>query len=138
MQMRRLSLAQVSLYLGAWVLVIGAALIFLFDYHHLRGPLAVLVVSLASAVTCYIGTRCWREQRLRLGVAYLLAFCLLLPITFLVVMAQARLFTELSKGRKELEFFFQFDDFQPTTNAQLWWSILLSMPAYWWLRRFTK
>jgi serine/threonine protein kinase len=44
MQMRRLSLAQVSLYLGAWVLVIGAALIFLFAYHHLRGPLAVLVV----------------------------------------------------------------------------------------------
>jgi serine/threonine protein kinase len=138
MQMRRLSLGQVSLYLGAWILVIGSALIFLFAYQHLRGIQAVLVVAGATAATCYIGLRCWREDQLRLGVAYLLAFCLLLPITFLVVMGQAHLFTGLSKNRKELEFFFQFEDFQPITNAQLWWAILFSLPAYLWLRRFTK
>ena len=138
MQMRRLSLAQVSLYLGAWVLVLGAALIFLFAYQQLRGTQAVLVVAGATAVTCYIGIRCWKEQQLRLGVAYLLAFSLLLPITFLVLMGQAHLFTDWSKNRQELEFFSQFETFQQITNAQLWWSILFSMPAYLWLRRFTK
>ena len=25
-----------------------------------------------------------------------------------------------------------------TTNAQLWWSLLLSLPVYYWLRRFTR
>ena len=138
MQMRRLSLAQVSLYLGAWMLVIGAALIFLFAYQHLRGIQAVMVVGLATALTGYIGIRCWREEQLRLGVAYLLAFCLLLPITFLVAMGQAHWFTSWSKDRQELEFFLQFEDFQKITNAQLWWAILFSMPAYLWLRRFTK
>lgn len=28
--------------------------------------------------------------------------------------------------------------FTGTTNAQMWWAFLLSLPAYFWLRRFTK
>src|SRR5215469_59946 len=94
MQMRRLSLGQVSLYLGAWILVIGSALIFLFAYQHLRGTQAVLVVTGATAATCYIRLRCLREDQLRMGGALPLAFCLLLPITFLVAMGKVHLFTE--------------------------------------------
>ena len=39
MEVRRLSLPQVSLYLGAWILVVGAALIVLFRYPRLSGTL---------------------------------------------------------------------------------------------------
>jgi hypothetical protein len=71
-------------------------------------------------------------------VAYLLAACLLLPITLLVAAQACGLFSGLTQGREDLEFLFQFPSFQRTTNAQLWWSLFLSMPAYLWLRRFTR
>jgi len=48
------------------------------------------------------------------------------------------LFPGLTRGREDLEFFFQFESLKRTTNAQLWWALLLSLPAYLWLRRFTR
>jgi hypothetical protein len=137
MEVRRLSLAQVSLYLGEWLLVTGAALIFLFKYQALQGTLAVAIVTIATALTGYVGVRCWREGRLRTGVAYLLAFCLLLPVTLLVGMTQYGVFTFFTQGREDLELLGKVEGFQTITNAQLWWSILLSLPADLWLRRFT-
>jgi hypothetical protein len=47
-------------------------------------------------------------------------------------------FSGFTQGRKNLELFSNFDSFKMTTNAQLWWSLLLSLPAYYWLRRFTR
>src|SRR5206468_3725670 len=44
LEVRRLSLAQVSLYLGGWVLIVGASLLFLFRYQGLVGTPAVLFV----------------------------------------------------------------------------------------------
>jgi hypothetical protein len=41
-------------------------------------------------------------------------------------------------GDESLEFLMQFRSFKQITNAQLWWSIFLSLPVYVWLRRFTK
>ncbi len=55
MEVRRLSLPQVSLYLGAWVLVVGAALIFLFRYLGLSGTLPVLLVIGVSAARRWAG-----------------------------------------------------------------------------------
>jgi serine/threonine-protein kinase len=138
MQLRRLSLAQVSLYFGAWVLVIGAALVFLFRFLGLSGALAVLVVAAAAVPTAYFGVRSWKSGSLRFGVAYLLAFCLLLPIALLVATGEYGIFSGFTRGREDLELFSKFDSFKRTTNAQLWWSLLLSLPAYYWLRRFTK
>ena len=51
MEVRRLSLPQVILYLGAWLLVVGAALVFLFRYLGLSGSLAVLVVTAVAVPT---------------------------------------------------------------------------------------
>ena len=48
------------------------------------------------------------------------------------------LFKSLTRGREDLEFLFQFESFKHTTNAQLWWALFLSLPAYFWLRRFTR
>jgi len=138
MEFRRLSLPQVSLYLGAWILVVGAALIALFRYAGLSGTPAVLVALAATAPTAWIGIRCWKLGQRRVAVAYLLAFCLLLPIALLVAMGEYRVFNGFTQGRRNLELFSEFDSFKMITNAQLWWSLLLSLPAYYALRRFTR
>ena len=138
MEVRRLSLPQVALYLGAWTVVLGAGLLFLFRYLNLTGMAAVLVVTGATVPTGYYGIRCWKAGRLRISVAYLLAFCLLLPITLLVAMSEYNICSWYSRGREDLEFFLQFESFKGTTNAQMWWAVFLSLPAYVGLRRFTR
>ena len=138
MEFRRLSLPQVSLYLGAWILVVGAALIVLFRYAGFGGTPAVLVAAAATAPTAWLGIRCWKLDQRRIAIAFLLAFCLLLPIALLVAMGEYGVFAGFTEGRKNLELFSKFDSFKMTTNAQLWWSLLLSLPAYVWLRRFTR
>jgi hypothetical protein len=138
MEVRRLSLPQVSLYLGAWILVVGAALIVLFRYAGLSGTPAVLLAAAAAVPTVWIGIRYWKLDQRRVAVAYLLAFCLLLPVALLVAMGEYGVFAGFTQGRRNLELFSKFDSFKMTTNAQLWWSLLLSLPVYWWLRRFTR
>jgi hypothetical protein len=138
METRRLSFSQVSLYLGAWLLVVGAALVFLFHVPALAGPLAVLVVTAAAVPTAWLGIRSWRTGRFRFAIAFLLAFCLLLPVALLVTMGESGIFSAFTRGRQDLELFYRFDSFKKTTNAQLWWSLLLSLPVYVWLRRFTR
>ena len=138
MEMRRLSIPQVSLYLGAWLLVTGGALLVLFEYLGLSGWRSAVVVTAATAPTAAMGICSLRNGRLRIAIAYLLAFCLLAPITVLVLAGEAGIFTSLTKGREELELFSKFPAFKRTTNAQLWWSLLLSLPVYLWLRRLTR
>jgi len=147
LEVRRLSITQVTLYLGAWVLVVAAALVLLFRYPGLTGTPSVLLVGAATAPMAYIGIRCWKQGQLRIAIAYLLAFCLLLPTLMLVAMKEWRILTQFSQGKESLELFARFPMFQEskegapftgTTNAQMWWSFLLSLPAYFWLRRFTK
>ncbi len=138
MEVRRLSLPQVGMYMGAWILVVGAALVFLFRYMNLAGTPAVLLVTGATIPTAWYGMRSWRAGRIRIGVAYLLAACLLLPVALVLALGEYGLFKGLTKGREDLEFLFQFESFKRTTNAQLWWALFLSLPAYLWLRRFTK
>ena len=135
MEARRLSLSQVSLYLGGWLLVTGAALMALFRYFWLSGAATVVVVSAATASACYSGARLWRRGRQRIGVAFLLVFCLLLPTLLVIAMNEWRIFSTLTRGREDLELYHLFPAFKRTTNAQLWWAMLLSLPAYLWLRR---
>ena len=138
MAVRRLSFSQVSLYLGAWFLVLGAALVMLFDYRKLAGVPAVAVVVAAVVTTAVIGIRCWRRNERRIGVAYLLTLCLLLPVAFMVAFGQSHLLAGFSHSNRKFEFLIQFESFRAVTNAQMWWSLLVSMPAYLWLRRFTR
>jgi serine/threonine protein kinase len=138
MAVRRLSFSQVSLYLGAWVLVLGAALVVLFEYRSFAGTPPVVVIGAATLSTGYFGVRCWRQGQRRIGVAYLLAFCLLLPIMLTVGMSQFQILEAPSRGNERLEFLPRFESFRRTTNAQLWWALLLSLPAYLRLRVFTR
>jgi hypothetical protein len=138
MAVRRLTLSQVSLYFGAWILVLGSSLLMLFNYPHLTKTPSALVVSAAAAAAVWIGVRTWRQGQRRIAVAYLLAFCLLLPIDLAMVMGRLKLLTAPSHGDEALEFFAQFEGFKRITNAQLWWSIALSLPACYGLRPFTR
>jgi serine/threonine-protein kinase len=138
MEVRRLSLPQVSLYLGAWLLVVAAALVVLFRYAGLSGTPAVLAISGAAGPCVFLGVRCWKRGQYRIAVAYLLAFCLLLPIAMVVAMGEWGLLKTIPEDRKEWELFSNLPGFKQTTNAQLWWSILMSLPVYYWLRRFTR
>src|SRR5262245_20633227 len=138
MEVRRLSLSQVSLYLGGWLLVTGAALMALFRYFGLSGDAAVGVVSIATASACYAGVSVCRRGRQKIGIAFLLAFCLLAPTLLVIVTNEWGIFSALTRGREDLELYHLFPAFKRTTNAQLWWAILLSLPAYLWLRRFPR
>ena len=137
MQARRLSLPQVSLYLGAWMLAVGAALVFLFVIPSLSGIRSIWVVGAATFVTGFLGIRIWKKEQYRFAIAYLLAFCLLLPVALLVATGELKILTAFSKGREDLELFYKLS-FRKTTNLQLWWSLLASLPVYLWLRHFTR
>ena len=135
---RRLSLPQVSLYLGAWIVTVGAALLFLFRFIDLSGTLAVVAVSGVAGLMAYRGVRHWKSGQLRFGIAYLLSFCLLLPIAFLVAFGEYRIFAKPA-ANLDWELLGRISKtFKQTTNAQIWWAVFVSLPAYVWLRRFTR
>jgi hypothetical protein len=135
---RRLTLPQVTLYLGAWVLAVGAAFLTAFHYPSLAGAPAVLIAWGAAAPMVWMGMREWRGGRFRVAIAYLLAFCLLAPIASLVTWEEAGLFTLLTRGDIKLELFHRLEFARPATNAQLWWAILTGLPVCWWMRRATR
>jgi hypothetical protein len=138
MEVRRLTLSRVTLYLGAWVLVVGAALVLLFRYPNLAGAASILTVLAAAASTGWLGVRAWNGGRAQVAIAYLLAYCLLLPVFYLVTMNECRWLTAPTLGKENLELFSHLPAFKRTTNTQLWWALVLSLPAYYWLRRFTR
>ncbi len=138
MEARRLSLPQVGLYFGAWILSVGAALILLFRYAALPAPAAILTVAAAAGLTAWLGVRSWRRGQQRIAIAFLLAFCLLWPIFLLVGLNECGLLAAATRSREDLELFSKFTSFKRTTNAQLWWALLVALPVYYALRRFTR
>lgn len=138
LEARRLSLPQVSLYLGAWILTVGAALLFLFRFIRLTGTPAVLVVGASCALMAWRGIKLWKDSQLRIAMAYLLAFCLLFPIFLLVITGEYHLWRKPAADEKWELLWGLPETFRQTTNAQLWWSVFVSLPVYVWLRRFTR
>ena len=138
LQARRLTFPQVSLYLGAWILISGAALLFLFDFDRLSGTPRVLVASAVAALTGWQGLALWRRGLLRNGIAHLLTLCLLLPIALLVTMGEYHI-REIVAANLDWELLHNIsEEFKVITNIQLWWAVALSMPAYVWLRIYTR
>ncbi|MGB9457417.1 MAG: serine/threonine-protein kinase [Bryobacteraceae bacterium] len=138
MEARRLTLPQVSLYLGAWILAVGTALLTFFKYSAMAGAPAVLVAWAAAAPMAWIGIRTWKRGYHRVAIAYLLAFCVVLPVSMLVTMEEARIFDALTRGSANLELFHRLGVDKQATNAQLWWALAAGLPVCWWLRRFTR
>jgi serine/threonine protein kinase len=93
LEARRLTLSQVALYLGAWILAVGAAFLTLFQYPSLAGAPSVALAWTAAAPMAWIGARHWRRGQFRVAIAYLLAFCVLVPIAMLATVEEGCLFT---------------------------------------------
>ena len=135
---RRLTLPQVSLYLGAWVLAVGAALLVVFEYPKLAGVPVVALAWAAVLPTAWIGIRTWQRGHFRVAIAYLLAFCLVTPLAALVTFEEAHLFRAFTQGNLNLELFHRVGFAKEATNAQIWWALAGALPVCWWLRRFTR
>ena len=138
LEARRLTLPQVTLYLGAWVLAVAAALLTCYPYRALAGAPAVAIAWTAAVPLVWIGRREWLRGAFRVAIAYMMAFCLVAPIAALVTFEEAGWFTAFTQGRIDLELFHKLEFPKQATNAQLWWALLAGFPACWWLRRFTK
>jgi len=138
LQARRLTFPQVSLYLGASIVIAGAALLFLFQFDRLSGTPRVLVASTVTALTGWQGLALWRKGLLRNGIAHLLTLCLLIPIALLVAMGEYHI-REIVAANPDWELLHNIsENFKDITNIQLWWAVALSMPAYIWLRFYTR
>ena len=138
MAVRRLTLPQVTLYFGAWILTVGAALLTFFEFPRLAGVPLVLVAWAATAPAAWMGVRTWNRGYYRVAIAYLLVFCLVVPVAALVTLEEARWFTALTQGQLRLELFHRLEFAKQATNAQVWWSLAAGLPVCWWLRRFTR
>jgi hypothetical protein len=138
MEVRRLTLPQVTLYFGAWILALGAALLTFFPFPQLTGAPAVLIAWAATLPTAWMGVRTWRSGYYRVAIAYLLAFCIVAPVATLVTLEEAHHATALTQGNVQLELFHRLELAKHATNAQIWWSLLAGLPVCWWLRRFTR
>ncbi len=138
LEARRLSMSQVILYLGAWLLVVAAAIVVTLRVSGLSGIAAPFAVSAAAAMAGVFGIRLWRGQQWRIALAFLLAFCALIPVAAIAFMTETGLQNESVKGREWIAGFPQADGWKPVTNAQLWWALVLALPVYAWLRRFTR
>jgi hypothetical protein len=138
MEVRRLTLPQVTLYFGAWILYVGAALLTFFEFPKLSGAPAVMVAWAATLPTAWMGVRTWRSGYYRVAIAYLLAFCLVSPVAVLVTLEEAHIAAALTQGQARLEFFHWLGAAKEATNAQVWWSLVAGLPVCWWLRRFTR
>jgi hypothetical protein len=98
----------------------------------------VAAVSIVTTLTAHRGLRLWEAGQFRIGIAYLLAFCLLVPITLLVLFDEYHLFAKVA-ANPDWELLVKLSEkFKQTTNAQLWWAAFLSLPVYFWLRKFTR
>ena len=138
LEARRLTLPQVALYLGAWVLAVAAAFLTFFPYPALAGVPIVGMAWAAVVPMAWTGVRSWHRQRYRVAIAYLMTFCVLAPIAVLVTLEETRLFATLSGDWLRRELFHRLEFDRLATNAQLWWAILAGLPVCWWLRRFTR
>ena len=116
----------------------GASIAVTLRVSGLSGIAAPLPVSAAAAMAGVAGIRLWRRQEWRIALAFLLAFCALIPVAAIAFMTEAGLLDGLVKGREWIAGFPAEDGWKPVTNAQLWWALALALPVYLWLRRFTR
>lgn len=137
MEARRLTLSQVGLYLGGWTAAAGALLLVLFQFDQWPAALRVLVPAAATAGLLAAGRRLWRRGLPRPGIAFLLTAALMTSLVLLSGLVETGWAAGWTRQREELEFFRSWLDFPRVSNAQFWWAMILTLPVWFGLRRFT-
>ena len=126
---RRLTLPQVTLYLGAWIIAVGAAFLAFFPYPALTGLPAIVTAWAAAAPMAWIGIRTWRAGYFRVAIRYLLTLSLTVPVAVLVTLEELKVCTALTWGDPKLELFHRLEFAKQATNGQLWWALLAGLPC---------
>lgn len=133
LEMRRLSLVNVTLYFGLWLMAAASAIIAVLADSGLPNLPAALAVAAAAAAALWTGLRLWNRGERRSGIAFLLAFCAMLPLALALLEAAAGVAAKGVEGREWLA----GEGWRTITNAQLWWALAASLPVFFWLRRST-
>jgi len=85
---RKLSLSQVCLYFGGWVVVLGSAVLFYQTLEQVALYWRPMPAIVATASMMGIGLVLWRRKETRLSVGFLTTACLLVPVTLIVTLGQ--------------------------------------------------
>jgi len=85
---RELSLSQVCLYLGGWIVVLGSFVLFYKTWEQIPIYWRPTPAIIATALMTALGISMWRRKESRLAVGFLATANLLIPITVLLTLAQ--------------------------------------------------
>lgn len=85
---RKLSLSQVCLYLGGWIVVMGCFVLFYKAWDQIPIYWRPMPAAIATGLMVASGVTMWRRKESRLGVGFLATANLLIPITILLTLGQ--------------------------------------------------
>jgi serine/threonine protein kinase/multisubunit Na+/H+ antiporter MnhB subunit len=85
---RKLSLSQVCLYLGGWIVVLGSFVLFHRQWEQVSTYLRPMPAIAAALVMTAFGIMMWYKGDRRLGLGFLATAGLLVPVTILLTLAQ--------------------------------------------------
>jgi len=124
---RKLSFSQVCLYFGGWIVVLGSFVLFYKTWVNIPPFWRPIPALLATGLMIILGLAMWKRNESRLAVGFLSTANLLVPITFLLTLAQWDLLspvnypwgTESISGILE-----QIESYVIVGNVQLYFSSL--------------
>jgi serine/threonine protein kinase len=93
---RKLSLSQVCLYLGGWIVVLGSFVLFYKTWEQIPVYARPAPAIAATALMTAFGIAIWRRKDSRLSVGFLATANLLIPITTLLTMGLWQIFSAAS------------------------------------------
>ena len=101
---RSLSLSQIFLYLGGWVVILGCMVLFYKTWTHIPLYVRPIPAITATALIACLGLWLWRRKETRLAVGFLATANLLIPVTLLLTLAQWEILsaTALPWGRESV------------------------------------
>lgn len=139
MEARRISLPQVLLYMGSWVVVIGAVLSLIYGWEDVERQWRALPVALATVALLACGVVFWKKRETSVGLGFLIGANMLVP---LFVFAALYHWEILNWPMPDGEFFEFFKDLMPRgdppTNIQLFCAVAIWLTSSVVLFRITK
>ena len=124
---RTLSLSQVCLYLGGWIVVLGSFVLFYKTWENIPVFWRPLPAVAATTLMIILGAAMWNRSESRLAVGFLSTANLLVPITLLLTLAQWNLLSSINNpwGTESISGILkEMESYVIVGNAQLYFSSL--------------